>query len=210
MFDLERAIAGWRQRVNAAGVKTGKILDELESHLRDELARQVNSGSSPEAAFELAVRKIGESDAIATEFEKAAPGKEFRERKIKLLCVVFTGLLYLLPFVLSIPKPWIGFEPVQRWLGIGAIVLTILSLFSGLLLCRILPVIPSKRARARIQFASVIPVIAWIAAFGFAILPRLDLTFGQVTVATLWAIAPLAIFGGLTFGLDEAAYRATS
>jgi hypothetical protein len=210
MFDMERAIAEWRQRMGAAGVKAEKILKELESHLRDELARLVKSGLSLEAAFQLAVRKIGESDAIAREFEKAAPGKEFRERKIKHLCVVFTSLLYLLPFVLSIPRPWISFDPVQRWLGIGAIALTILSLFSGLLLYRVLPIIPSKRIRTRIQFASVIPVIVWIAAFGFAILPRLDLTFGQITVVTLWAIAPLAIFGGLTLGLDEAAHRATS
>ena len=210
MFDVERAIAEWRQRMSAAGVKSERNLNELESHLRDDLARQLKLGSSAEVAFEFAVRKIGQSDAVATEFEKAAPAKEIRERKIKLLCVVFTGLLYLLPFVLSIPKPWIGFDPIQRWLGISAIVLTILSLFSGSVLGRILPVIPNQRIRTRIQFAFVIPVIVWIAAFGFAIPPRLDLTFGQGTVAILWAIAPLAIFGGLTFGLDEAAYRATS
>jgi hypothetical protein len=168
----------------------------------------VKSGSSLEAAFEFAVRKIGQSDAIATEFEKTV--KEVRERKFKLLCVIFVALIYPLPFILSVPKPWISFEPVQRWLGIAAIVLTVLSLFSGLLLRRFLPVIRNKGLRTRIQLASVIPVIVWIAAFGFAILPRLDLSFGQITVATLWAIAPLAIFGGVTFGLDEAAYRATS
>ena len=208
MFDLEKAISEWRQRVVAAGVKSKKILNELESHLRDDLARQEKEGASPEAAFEFALRKIGESDAIATEFEKT--GMEMRERKTKLLCIIFVALIYPLPFLLSFPKPWIGFEPVQRWLGISAVALTVLSLFSGLLLQRFLPVILNKRLRTRIQLASVIPVIVWIAAFGFAILPRLDLTFGQVTVATLWAISPLAIFGGLTFGLDEAAYRATS
>jgi hypothetical protein len=208
MFSLEEAIKEWRQRMLGAGVKTEEILNELESHLRDDVARQVKSGASSEAAFEFAVRRIGESDAIAIEFEKT--GKEVRERKFKLLCIIFVALIYPLPFILSIPKPWISFEPVQRWLGITAIVLTILSLFSGLLLQGFLPVIRSKGLRTRIQLASVIPVIVWIAAFGFAILPRLDLSFGQITVATLWAIAPLAIFGGLTFGLDEAAYRATS
>ena len=208
MFDLEKAIKEWRQRIVAAGIKSEKILNELESHLRDDLARQKKSGASTEAAFEAGVQRIGELDVVATEFGKA--GTEIRERKTKLLCIIFVALIYPLPFVLSFPKPWIGFEPVQRWLGIGAVALTVLSLFSGLLLRRFLPVIGNKRLRTRIQFASVIPVIVWIAAFGFAILPRLDLTLGQVTVATLWAISPLAIFGGLTFGLDEAAYRVTS
>src|SRR5258705_4524247 len=118
LFDLEKAVKEWRRRMVAAGVKTEKVLNELESHLRDDLARQVISGSSPEAAFELAVRKIGESDAIAMEFEKT--GKEVRERKIKLLCIIFVALIYPLPFILSIPKPWISFEPVQRWLAIAA------------------------------------------------------------------------------------------
>lgn len=206
MFDVEKAISEWRQRMIAAGVKTERILNELETHLREDLA--LKSEEITETAFELAVQRIGESNALAKEFEKAAKGVQ--ERNIKLLCIILVALMYSLPFVLSIPKPWIGFDPVQRWLGIGAIALTVLSLFSGLLLRRFLPVIPDKRLRTRIQFVGVIPVIIWIAAFGFAILPRLELNFGQVSVATLWAISPLAIFGGLTFGLDEAAYSANS
>jgi hypothetical protein len=210
MFDLEKAISEWRRQISAAGVESAEVLKELESHLREDLARQVKSGASNEAAFEFAVRKFGDSDALAMEFKTAALAGEVRERKIKLLCIVFAGVIYLLPFVLSIPKPWSGFDPVQRWLGIGAIALTVLSMFSGLLLRRFLPVIPNKRLRTRIQFASVIPVFVWLIAFAFLILPRFEFTFGQVTVATLWAISPLAIFGGLTFGLDEAARRATS
>jgi hypothetical protein len=210
MFDPEKAIGEWRRQMVIAGVRSGEVLNELEGHLRDDMARQVQSGLSPEGAFDVAVQRIGKSDTLAIEFEKAALTKGVRERKMKLLCIVLAGVVYLLPFILSIPKPWSGFDAIQRWLGIAAITLTVFSLFSGLLLRRFLPVIPNKRLRTRIQFVSVIPAIVWLAAFGFAILPRLDLTFGQVTVATLWAISPLAIFGGLTFGLDEAAYRATS
>lgn len=209
MFDLENAISEWRQGMVAAGVKAGEILNELESHFRDDLARQVKAGASTEEAFKIAARRIGESGALATEFEKSALAKEVQERKMKLVCIVFVAVIYLLPFVLSIPKPWREFDADQRWLGIAAIAFTVLAMFSGLLFRRLLPVIPNKRVRTRIQFGSFIPAIAWLAAFAFAILPRLNLNFGQVTVATLWAISPLAIFGGLTFGLDEAARRAT-
>jgi hypothetical protein len=36
MFDLEQAIADWREQMLAAGVKTPVPLVELESHLLDE------------------------------------------------------------------------------------------------------------------------------------------------------------------------------
>ena len=83
-------------------------------------------------------------------------------------------------------------------------------MFSGFFLRRFLPVIPEKRIRTRIQFASIIPVFAWLFAFAYVILPGLEPDIGRMTVATLWAISPLAIFSGLAFGLDEAARCATS
>jgi hypothetical protein len=194
----------------AAGIRNAEALSELEGHLRDDVGRQVQSGLCAETAFDIASERIGKSDALANEFEKAASAKELRERKIKLLCIVLVGVAYLCPFVLSIPKPWISLDASQQWLGIGAIVVSFLSMFSGLFLRRFLPIIPNRRMRTRVQFASVVPVFVWLIAFAFVILPRLELTFGQVTVATLWAISPLAIFGGLVFGLDEAARRASA
>jgi len=38
MFNLEPSIAEWRRQMLAAGVKTPVPLEELESHLRDELS----------------------------------------------------------------------------------------------------------------------------------------------------------------------------
>jgi hypothetical protein len=79
-----------------------------------------------------------------------------------------------------------------------------------LVLGRFPPIIRDRRIRTRVQFAFILPIFLWLLIFAFAILPRLDLSVGQMTVATLWAISPLAIFGGLTFGLDEAARQTTS
>jgi len=210
MFDLEKAITDWRQQIAASGIRSVQVLNELEGHLRDDIGRQVQMGVSAQPAFECSIRRIGESEALAVEFQKAAAPKEIQERKVKLLCIVLVGFLYLLPFILSIPKPWSGLDEIQQWLGLCAIALTILAMFSGLVLGRFLPIISDKRIRTRVQFASFLPVFVWLLAFAFAILPRLDLSVGQMTVATLWAISPLAIFGGLIFGLDEAARRTTS
>jgi len=211
MFNLETAIAEWRRQIAASGITEAEVLNELETHLRDEVAGQVQSRTvSEQVAFECAVRTIGNEDALAAEFAKAAEmTKELRERRLKLFCIFGVACLYLLPFVLSIPHPWNELALAERWLGLSALALTVVSMFSGLILHRFLPVIADGRIRTRIQFASVVPVFGWLLAFAFVILPRLDLSVGQAAVVTLWAISPLAIFGGLTFGLDEAARRRT-
>jgi hypothetical protein len=207
MFDLEKAIAEWRRHMAAGGVKSHEILNELESHLRDEFEKQLRIGQSGHQAFEIASRSIGKSSVLAIEFEKAKETKEASERKIKLICVIFVAVLYLVPFALSIPKPWNGLEPIYRLPGLSAVALTILSIFGGLFAHPFLPIIPDKQIRTRVQFACATPVFIWLIIFAFVILPRLDLTIGQVTVATLWAIYPLALLGGLILGLDEAARR---
>ncbi|HMJ67213.1 MAG TPA: permease prefix domain 1-containing protein [Candidatus Binatia bacterium] len=70
MFDLEQAIGDWRQALVSSGVKAREVLDELESHLRDEVDRQVRAESVPEQAFEAAVRQLGETDLLKSEFAK--------------------------------------------------------------------------------------------------------------------------------------------
>lgn len=70
MFDLENAIATWRQQVLAAGIKTTESLDELENHLREEAEKQIKSGQRPEQAFEIAVEQIGQAALLKTEFAK--------------------------------------------------------------------------------------------------------------------------------------------
>ena len=70
MFDLDQAIAEWRGQM-AGGVKAPEVLDELESHLRDEVEQQELAGSSRERAFEIAVQQIGQAAALEGEFHKA-------------------------------------------------------------------------------------------------------------------------------------------
>ena len=45
MFDLEKSIADWRTQMLAAGIKSPVPLEELESHLREEITQQTKSGS---------------------------------------------------------------------------------------------------------------------------------------------------------------------
>src|SRR5436189_3247968 len=70
MFDLDQAITKWRQQMAAEGIKSVEVLDELESHLRDEIERQIRLGADHEHAYEAAVASIGEIGALRVEFAK--------------------------------------------------------------------------------------------------------------------------------------------
>jgi hypothetical protein len=74
MFDLDQAIAEWRRRMLAAGIKTPVPLDELEAHLRDEIEQQAKSGLSEAEAFQAAVEEIGNAHPIQQEFKKVEKG----------------------------------------------------------------------------------------------------------------------------------------
>jgi hypothetical protein len=71
MFDLEKSIAVWRQQMLAAGIQAPVPLDELECHLREDIAQQVAAGMDEARAFELAIRQIGHAAPLRKEFMKA-------------------------------------------------------------------------------------------------------------------------------------------
>ena len=70
MFDLEQSIADWRRQMLAAGIKAPVPLEELEIHLREEIEQQVNSGTTAQAAFKIAVEQMGKTESLKTEFVK--------------------------------------------------------------------------------------------------------------------------------------------
>jgi len=75
MFNLDQSIAEWRRQVIAAGIKTPAPMEELESHLRDDIEQQMQAGLSQQQAFAIAVQRIGQIDALKVEFAK------FNQRK---------------------------------------------------------------------------------------------------------------------------------
>jgi hypothetical protein len=70
MFDLEKAIAEWRRQMLAAGLKTPTPLDELESHLREDMRVLLSAGKPEAEAFQLAVSRLGKPGPLRTEFNK--------------------------------------------------------------------------------------------------------------------------------------------
>ena len=84
MFNLENEIAQWRQQMITCGIKKFQILDELEAHLREDVAQQISAGAGAQRAFEIAVERIGEPKRLKAEFAKATGGSLLWRLKIWL------------------------------------------------------------------------------------------------------------------------------
>jgi len=70
MFDLESQIRAWRSDLAAAMGNVPEPLDELESHLRDDIDRRIQRGADAQSAFEAARAQLGEAGRLAQEFAK--------------------------------------------------------------------------------------------------------------------------------------------
>lgn len=89
MFELDQAIAEWRREMAADGLKSPALLDELESHLQDDIERQVQSGAGVETAFRAAASRLGQPRAITDEFSKIGETNEtFSRMKSFLLTLI--------------------------------------------------------------------------------------------------------------------------
>jgi len=79
MFDLDKAIAAWRQSLRYNRAFTADDLDELEQHVRDQVEALRRRGVSEKEAFQQAVREMGEYSAAEREYRKVYWGKLKRQ-----------------------------------------------------------------------------------------------------------------------------------
>jgi len=70
MNDLESQIAEWRTYVAARPAVNGHDVDELEAHLRDQIADLDAVGLDTDEAFLVAVKRMGDLDALSREFAR--------------------------------------------------------------------------------------------------------------------------------------------
>src|ERR1035441_9353890 len=97
MFNLEKSIAGWREQMLAAGIKTPVPLEELEIHLREEIQRQTKAGRNETEAFQCAVQSVGSARMIQNEFERVEEIEAERQWKDGLIWSgAILGLLQLI------------------------------------------------------------------------------------------------------------------
>jgi len=103
MFNLDQAIAEWRQRMAAAGIKSVEVLDELESHLREDIERRTRAGADAAQVFGIAAAQVGPPQSLKTEFAKVQ-NKERKYMKRGLIITagiigIMVGMAFVMPAV---------------------------------------------------------------------------------------------------------------
>jgi len=208
MFDVKQSIAEWRRQMLAAGIKAPVPLEELESHLRDEIERQTKSGQSEEEAFKSAVQNIGPAFMVQNEFEKVEKTEEERKWKEgQIWSGAILGSLQLIVIGAILFNSAMTFG--QRISGLAAIITSILLVAVGRLSYRSFPVIRAPRMRTVfILIWGGVPGIIWCWIFSRFFLTAHEFPFGQWLTALLWCnCPPLGAFLGLIFGVETAARK---
>jgi hypothetical protein len=211
MSNLESSITRWRQQMLAAGIQTPVPLEELETHLRDEIAQRLQSGMGEQSAFESAVQQLGGANPLNKEFAKVETTADARKWKLQQLALAAHATVFPL---------WIGSmvffrigdisqtDPGERLSCLVAMAAYTFLFWSGRLSHRRLPVIASKKIRETIIGAGFGLMMLWGIVFLRLIVPHYDFTVGRFFVVLLWGfVTPMGFFGGLAWGLETAARR---
>jgi hypothetical protein len=202
MFNLEHAIAEWRQQMVEGGIDSSTTLDELEGHLRDEVERQTKFGTDASHAFANAVKRIGPPTTIKAEFKKVETS--IPRWFMRYYCGWVPVFYLCLASYILLKAPMSSGE---RASGFAAVWLFCLLIRRVPQYHRFLPVISNRRLRLAIQFGCFLIWMAPVGVFVNLILPQLNLTLGQEVVAFQWVMTSSAPLTGIFLGLDEAAHR---
>jgi hypothetical protein len=79
MAGVESQIAEWRAYVAKAPAVNGHDLDELEVHLRDQIAELTAAGLTTDEAFLVAVKRMGDLDTLSREFAREHSGRLWKQ-----------------------------------------------------------------------------------------------------------------------------------
>jgi hypothetical protein len=79
MESVESQIAEWRAYVASAPGVNGHDVDELEDHLRHQIAELNAAGLTPDEAFLVAVKRMGDLDALSREFAREHSGRLWKQ-----------------------------------------------------------------------------------------------------------------------------------
>ena len=79
MDGVESQIAEWRDYVAKAPAVNGRDADELEAHLRDQIAELDAAGLTPDEAFLVAVKRMGDLDTLSREFAREHSGRLWKQ-----------------------------------------------------------------------------------------------------------------------------------
>src|ERR687894_980228 len=83
MAAVESQIAAWRAYVAEAPGVNGRDVDELEDHLRHQIAELNAAGLAADEAFLVAVKRMGDLDALSREFAREHSGRLWKQLMLR-------------------------------------------------------------------------------------------------------------------------------
>ncbi|MEA4965589.1 MAG: permease prefix domain 1-containing protein [Oscillospiraceae bacterium] len=116
MFDLEISIQAWSDRLRSRGKMSEGDVQELESHLRDEIEDLTQTGLAPDEAYIISIKRLGNVSAVSEEYAKLGmasfwkhllleqPAHKTARRKALLtaaVCALLAGTAFKLPELLG-------------------------------------------------------------------------------------------------------------
>jgi len=199
MFNLEPSITQWRQRMTKAGVKSPTPLDELESHLRDDIDAQIRSGVDPQAAFHTAAQRIGEARTLKTEFAKQRPSSRVPSLIMGATCAIlvlcalgFSGLTFW----------FLKMSVGDQLVAYTAVVLTMVVSCGWRYAVPFLPIISHSKTRVAVGIACTISGYLLASLFCGVIVPHLaKVNDGIIPAAGFWTVFIIAVGHVLGLGL---------
>ncbi len=93
---VDKRIQEWRWSLQQRDVFKPEDLDELESHLKDEIGLLQKAGLTEEESFWVAARRVGEGKELVEEYRKINPGMIWKQRIFWMLGGYFLINLFLL------------------------------------------------------------------------------------------------------------------
>jgi hypothetical protein len=216
MTGLEEQISRWRQQMLAAGIQSPVPLEELESHLREDIEYQMQLGLSAQQAFGIAAEKIGQPSELKREFRKINAPMEISEiiRLAGAICVAVALVCQLLTcsavvFALIFAHG-LRVSLMTRMLALAVLLIPVaMTVLSWKYNHRLLPVIRNQPLRRAVGFVCYVGCLLWI-RFGLFHLPNgangnkfwflFYFLFGLQ-----WTV--MVILGGVGHGLEKSARK---
>jgi hypothetical protein len=208
MFNLEKSIVEWRKQMLAAGIKTPVPLEELESHLREDIEQRTKSGSDEQTAFAAAVQKIGLGGTLMNEFQKIEPARGSR-RQYLFLEIWFLASTLVIPLVMVSQAFFMKDGPFSD-MTLGQQTASLAAAFTFSLLAWGVRCGFEKFPRLRTrQIRDVMFVSMLLLIIGdILILPRCNFAEAKMAVVSLfWVLIPMGILVGWSWGFVATARK---
>jgi hypothetical protein len=198
MFDLERAISEWRGQLASKGLNSPDVLDELESHLREDAQQHVRLGSSQEQAFNAAVQRFGAREALKNEFKKISGGAEWLAR---LMGLVGIALVAFIVWMSGYTFLQMELSPSEQIVAYAAVAFTLLTACAWRYAVPFLPVIANRGRRITVGLACIVLGVVFSNLFSHFIVPHFENHDRQIPALGFWAVFPIALFACLGLAL---------